>query len=156
MRYLSIGNNSNASGAIRVMAHSDPVCTRIRNGTPVTLGRVGSYGDGRFINYRGSDDPVFVDPCSQCGDREVVRQDTGEWRKDAACYVPGLDLSGHFVNPGKDRARDYSFAASLCEECPVRQECHDYGEQQLHEQPRQMTVVWGGDRMEKGREHVSI
>lgn len=137
-RYLTVSNREGRLGA-----HRDPLCTRMKAESKLVAASVFDYGTGQLIAFRNGDDPVFVDECSFCKDVAMLTRQDGEWRKHAACNVPGLDLSEHFLNPG----RDTSFAQELCEECPVRVQCLEYGIKLQPEKPRGATVIWGGEKL---------
>ncbi len=146
-RYVALNNRE---GRMRV--HMDPLCTRISVTAETLDAPVFVYGDGQLIAYRGADDPIFVDECSLCAGVPVFTSEESDWKAEAACNVPGLDLSEHFLNPGSNT----DYAAQLCGECPVQSQCGEYGAKLNSEQPHRATIVWGGERTMKGEESVSI
>lgn len=146
-RYLTIPN---ADG--RLKGHKDPICTRANQDSTNVSTNVFDYGDGQLIAFRGGDDPVFVDECPTCKDYIQIQRSETSWKMHAACNIPGMDLSGYFINPG----RDTTFAAQLCGECVVREQCGAYGAKLAYDQPRKAAVIWGGQVTQKGRENVKL
>ena len=133
-------------------AHRDPICTRSGAHSQVVSTPMFQYEDGRLVAFRGVDDPVFVTECRHCADTPIIERKDTDWRKQASCNVPGLDLSGYFINPG----RDMDFAAQLCAECPVQLQCADYGAKVKPEQPNRATVIWGGEKTMKGQDNERV
>lgn len=146
-RYLTL---SSAEG--RIKGHKDPICTRAYPESTSVSTNVFDYGDGRLVAFRGGDDPIFVDECTTCLEYEQVERSEMTWKIHAACHIPGMDLSGYFVNPG----RDTDFAAKLCGECVVAEQCGAYGAKLQYDQTRDATIVWGGELVKKGRENVKL
>lgn len=116
--------------------HVDPVCFNLgKSGKGVIRANVLEV-NGQEMMHVDPDTVVAVTPC-KCV--ENPRDLTRNWIKYAACHIPGVDLSDRFIAPG----RDIEAALAICEECPVRLHCKDFGESE--DRPRDVTIIWGGE-----------
>lgn len=68
-----------------------------------------------------------------------------EWRRDAACRTLPLALFFPVATNGKYLQSEIDHALSICEGCPVSDECYAFGRRD-----KERSGIWGGVLFEPG------